>query len=203
MTAEDIVQVYALIVAAWPARLVDPLKEENVPILVTMLPPDMTRDHAAEVVREFSRRGSPFPPSWPEIAQRWQAHAGGVAEDHDLIAGEWLAEVGREISRRGGCAYRPMPEFSDPIIAAAVRQASGSWAAWGATTNGGPGENDAFTRNLVPERDARFRKACIAMLQHRAQTGDELPAITQRRRHDELMGGLRRIAIGQGDEDAP
>lgn len=199
MTNEDVVKVYALIVATWPARLVDPLLEANVPIIVSMLPPEMTRDHAASVVREFSRRGSPFPPSWPEIAERWQAHAGGVADDPDVIAGAWLAEVYAEVGQFGGTFYRPMPTFSDPIIAAAVRQAAGSWASWGACTNGGAGaEGEAFTRNMIPERDARFRQAVKAMLAHRRRTGESLPAIVGGERRPELERGTGLQQIGDG-----
>lgn len=184
------VHVYALVAAVWPPNLVPALAEENIPIIASMLPPEMTRDHGAAVVREFSRRGSPFPPSWPEIAERWQAHVGGVAADPEIIAGTWLAEVYAAVGQGGGCFYNPMPTFSDPIIAAAVRQAAGGWRDWGATTNGGPGaEGEAFTRNLIPERDLRFRKAVVAMLAHRRRTGEDLPAI---------VGGERRPELGRG-----
>lgn len=197
MTARDLLEVYALVQAGWPDRLVDPLREEQVPLLLSLLPEAMTRDHAAAVVREFARRGSPFPPSWPEITERWQAHAGGVAADPEVIAGEWLAEVYREVGVGGGCFYRPMPAFSDPIIAAAVRQAAGGWRDWGATTNGGPGaEGEAFTRNLIPERDARFRKACVALLAHRRRTGEDLPAIVGGERPGLKRGDLQRLGDG-------
>lgn len=178
MKAPDVAKVYVAISAMWPPNLVPPLAEENLPLIAGMLPPEMTLDHALSVVREFARRGSPFPPSWPEIAERWQAITSGIPDDPDLIANQWLAEVYEEVGRVGGTFYRAMPMFSDPIIGAAVVQAAGSWRQWGATTNGGPGEEGAaFTRNLIPERDKRFRQAVTAMLTHRARTGEALPAI--------------------------
>lgn len=202
MKASDVVELHGAIATLWPTRLVDDLDEPQARFVCGALFSDVELAEALVVVRDFARQSKPFPPSWPEIREAWQARASGVVDDPKLIASEWLAEVYREVGRRGGCAYRPMPDFSDPIIAAAVRQASGSWGEWGATTNGGPGEEGAFTRNLIPERDERFRRAVVAMLRHRRQTGERLPQITERIRHDELMGGLRRIAIGRGDDDA-
>lgn len=199
MKPVDVVELHAQILAVWPARLVDALQRESVPVIAESLPPEMTLPEAVAIVREFSRRGSPFPPSWPEIAERWQAHKGGVADDPEIIAGTWLAEVYREVGQGGGCFYRPMPAFSDPIIAAAVRQAAGGWREWGATTNGGPGaEGEAFTRNLIPERDARFRKAVVAMLAHRRRTGDDLPAIVGGERRPELERGRNLQRLGDG-----
>lgn len=170
------VEVYAQILALWPPRLVDPLQEDSVPLIAETLPPEMTKADALVVVEEFVRRGSPFPPTWPELAMRWQAMKSGVGDDHDLIAGQWLAEVNAEVGRGGGTFYRPMPVFSDPAIAAAVVATTGSWRAWGETTVGDLGSGGAFTRNLVPERDERFRRVAKALLAHRARTGQALPA---------------------------
>lgn len=182
MTRSDVVKVYVALQALWPPRLVDPLTEAAAAAVASAMPPAATLEHALDVVNDFFRRGSPFPPSWPEIAQRWQARAAGVKDDHDLIANAWLAEVYAEVGRSGGTFYRPMPEFTDPIIGAAVRSAAGSWRDWGLTPNGGTGaEGEAFTRNLIPERDKRFRQAVKAMLAHRTQTGESVPEIVSRR----------------------
>lgn len=184
MKAGGVARVYSAIKAAWPERLVDPLTEESARLVAELMPPEMTLEHALEVVEDFFRRGSPFPPSWPEITKRWTERWTGTGDDPELIANEWLREVYGEVGKFGGTFYRPMPEFSDPIIAAAVVQAAGSWRGWGETTEGGAGfEGEPFARNLVPERDERFRRAVKAMLRHRAQTGESLPAI---------VGGSRR-----------
>lgn len=198
MNAADVIRVQTTIAAYWPPNLVRDVDDEQAVVIAQMLPPDMPLKQALAVVQEAARKASPFPPSWPEIAGRWQAISSGVADDPDLIANEWLAEVYAHVGRGGGCFYNPMPDFSDPIIAAAVRQAAGSWRDWGATPNGGPGaEGEAFTRNLIPERDVRFRKSVVAMLRHRAQTGDRLPAIVAGERRGELGPGAALI----GDDD--
>lgn len=202
MTESELARVYGAIGALWPSRLVDPLPEDRIAFVAGIFD-GISLDVAIAELQEYARSAeSRYPPSWPALAERCRARLSGTHQDFGIVAGEWLAEVNAEVGRRGGCAYRPMPDFSDPIIPAAVRQAAGSWAEWGATTNGGPGDGGAFTRNLIPERDERFRRAVVAMLRHRRQTGERLPQITDRIRHDELMGGLRRIAIGRGDDDA-
>lgn len=197
MKRSDVVKVHAAIQALWPPRLVDPLTETAAAAVAQAMQPDATLEHALSVVDEFFRRGSPFPPSWPEIAERWQATRSGVADDPDLIANEWLAEVNQAVRKIG--SYRT-PAWNDPIIGAALRQAAGSWTEWCLTTNGSPGDEGAFTRNLIPERDARFRRACVAMLAHRRRTGEALPQITERRQNAAL-DSLRRIALGQGGSD--
>lgn len=200
MKPSDLAELHGAIAAVWPTRLVDDLDARQAAFVCGALFADVPLEEALIVVQEIAQKASPFPPSWPEIREAWQARRSGVPDDPATIAGEWLAEVYGEVGRKGGCFYRPMPEFSDPIIAAAVRQAAGSWADWGATPNGGPGEAGAFTRNLIPERDERFRRAVVAMLLHRRRTGDALPEITSRRGHAALEGGLR--LLGRGGSDA-
>jgi hypothetical protein len=123
------------------------------------------------------------------VAARWQAHAAGVPDDLELIAGEWLA-------RLESCSflYGGPPAGLDPIVVAAVEQASGSWQAWGMTPTGGVGDGGAFVRNEVPARNDRFRRAAVAMLRHRAATGDALPQIIARRQQ-RLDGGDFRRAL--------
>jgi hypothetical protein len=176
MKASDVVKVYAAIKALWPPRLVDPLTDESAAVVAGTMPPEATLEHALAVVNDFFRRGSPFPPSWPEIAEAWTAKSTGVDADPDLIANRWLAEVYAEVGKFRG-TQRPMPEFSDPIIAEAVVLAAGSWGDWGMTTTGGVDDSGAFVRNLVPERDDRFRRAVKAMVLDRRRTGNVLPAI--------------------------
>src|SRR5258706_9576466 len=117
MTRSDVVKVHVAVQALWPPRLVDPLTEAAAAAVAQAMQPDATLEHALSVVDEFFRRGSPFPPSWPEIAERWQATRSGVADDPDLIAGEFLAEVNAAVRTVG--LYRS-PEWSDPIIGAAI-----------------------------------------------------------------------------------
>jgi hypothetical protein len=193
MKPSDAVKVHARIKTLWPPRLVDPFDQEAARAVASALPPDVTVEHALVVVDEFFRRGSPFPPSWPEIAKRWTERTTGSGDDPDVTANAWLAEVYAEVGQGGGCFYRPMPEFSDPIIGAAVLQASGSWKDWGLTPNGGAAaEGEAFPKNLIPERDERFRRAVKALLRHRATTGERLP---------EIVGGPTRLALPPALED--
>src|SRR4051794_35428751 len=82
--ASEVVKVYAQIKLLWPPRLVDPLTDEAAVMVAAALPSEATLAHALAVVNDFFRRGSPFPPSWPEIAERWTARAHGVSEDPGL-----------------------------------------------------------------------------------------------------------------------
>lgn len=203
MRASEVVKVYAQIKLLWPPRLVDPLTDEAAVMVAAALPSEATLAHALAVVNDFFRRGSPFPPSWPEIAERWTARAHGVSEDPGLIAGRWLAEVGVEMGKRGGALYRPMPEFSDPIIAEAIVVAAGSWLEWGMTPTGGVGEGGAFVRNEVPARDDRFRRACVALIKHRRETGERLPSLAATRRAALDRPTFALPAAGSGDEAVP
>lgn len=199
MTGRELLQVYGLIGALWPARLVDPLPAENVDVVARTLFDDVPLAEALVVVDEFARRSSPFPPSWPELREQWQARAAGVGGDPDTIVSLWLAEVNAEVGRKGGTFYRPMPEFSDPIVGQAVI-ASGGWREWGMTPTGGVGEGGAFMRNLVPERDARFRQAARAMLLHRRRTGERLPEIVERAAQQRVEPGTFQRLLERGGE---
>jgi hypothetical protein len=173
--ASEVVKVYAQIKLLWPPRLVDPFSDDAAVMVAAAMPPEVTVEHALAVVEEFFRRGSPFPPSWPEIAKRWTERASGIEDDPDVIVNTWLREVTEAVHRVG--SYRT-PEWSDPIIGAAVEQAAGSWVDWCHTPTGGAGaDGEPYVRNLAPERDERFRRLVKAMLRHRAQTGESLPAI--------------------------
>lgn len=202
MTPGELSQLRTAILSIWPARLVDPATDDQIVFVCRTLFADVPLTEALEVVEDFARRSSPFPPTWPELRERWQARAAGVAEDPKLIANEWLAEVEAEVGRFGGCFYRPMPIFSDPIVAAAVEQAAGSWRGWGETPTGGVGDGGAFVKNEVPARNDRFRSACLAMLEHRRRTGEALPAIVARRqRHNpflELLEARRAKEVDGG-----
>jgi len=175
--ASELIELNEYRALVWGSRHVDEMDARGAEMLVTTLFADVPALQALEVLHEFAQRQTAFPPSWAEVRERWQARNSGVGDDLDLIANRWLVEVNLAVGKLGGTFYRPMPEFSDPIIAAAVEQAAGSWSGWGATTVGGEGDGGAFTRNLVPERDERFRRAVKAMLLHRRRTGESLPEI--------------------------
>jgi hypothetical protein len=161
----------------WGARLTDEMDARGAALVADTLFADVPANEAMSVLEEFARRQSAFPPSWAEVHEEWQARKVGVVDDPDLLANRWLVEVNEAVGRFGGTVYRPMPEFSDPIIAAAVEQAAGSWRGWGETTVGGIGEGGAFVADQRPARDDRFRRAVRAMLAHKRRTGEALPAI--------------------------
>jgi hypothetical protein len=175
VTPSELAKVHAAISAVWPSRLVDDLSADQAVFVCGALFEDVPLEQALVVVEAFAKRSSPFPPSWPQIREEWQARTSGVVDDPDVIVNTWLREVTDAVHQVG--SYRT-PEWSDPIIGAAVDQAAGSWMAWCHTPTGGAGaDGEPFVRNLAPERDERFRRAVKAMLLHRRRTGDSLPAI--------------------------
>ena len=191
MKPSELVELHGAIGALWPSRLVDPLDEAQARFVTGALFADVPLEEALVVVQDVARQARPFPPAWPEIREAWQARRSGVANDPALIANEWLAEVDRAVHRYG--SYR-RPEWSDPIIGAAVEQAAGSWQGWCLTPTGGEDADGSFVRNLAPERDERFRRAAAAMIRHRRETGESLPQIVERRRRQaRLESGLRRL----------
>jgi hypothetical protein len=190
--ASDLLALNEYRAIVWGSRHVDELEPAAAEVLARSLFDDVPLAEAQSVVEEFARSNAAFAPSWAEIHEAWQARRSGVADDPMLVANEWLAEVDRAVHRFG--SYR-RPEWSDPIIGAAVDQAAGSWQGWCLTPTGGPGaDGEPYSRNLAPERDDRFRRAAVAMIRHRRQTGESLPQIVEkRRRQGALEGGLRRL----------
>jgi hypothetical protein len=160
----------------WGSRLADEMDARGAALVADTLFADVPANEAMSVLEEFARRQSAFPPSWAEVHEEWQARKVGVVDDPDLIANRWLAEVNAAVNNHFGGTHRPM-QWSDPIIAAAVEQAAGSWRGWGETTVGGIGEGGAFVADQRPARDERFRRAVRAMLAHKRRTGEALPAI--------------------------
>lgn len=200
MKGSDLLALNEYRAVVWGSRHVDELAPASAELLAASLFFDVPAGEAQSVVEEFARTRSAFPPSWAEIREAWQARRSGVADDPLVVANEWLAEVDLAVHRVG--SYRK-PTFSDPIIAAAVDQAAGSWQGWCLTPTGGPGaDGEPYSRNLAPERDERFRRAAVAMIRHRRETGESLPQIVERRRRTErLESGLRRLSIGEGSGD--
>jgi hypothetical protein len=203
VTPVELVKLHAAIAAVWPSRLVDELQPDQATFVCGALFADVPLEQALVVVEAFAKRSSPFPPSWPQIREEWQARAAGVSADADVIVNEWLAEVYAEVGHKGGTFYREMPEFSDPIIAEAVRLAAGGWQEWGLTPTGGEGEGGAFVRNLVPERDSRFRQMAKSMLIHRRQTGARLPEMLARREAARLERPVYELPPANDDESVP